>query len=262
MIQDSLNIGLLQSDIVWENKKANLEFLKKHLGGVKRDELDILVLPEMFNSGFSMNTQLLSETMNGETVMFLKSIAKEKNCAITGSLIIKEKGNYFNRLVFVQPNGEVAFYDKRHLFSLVGEEKHLAPGKQKLTLTYKGWKLSFYICYDLRFPVWCNNAEQADLIILVANWPAKRIHHWDVLLRARAIENQCYIAATNRVGFDGDSNLHNGHSAIYDFKGDLLTDISEFATLITQKIDKNGLKKHKERYPFLKDNDIYKINLD
>jgi predicted amidohydrolase len=261
VIKDALNIGLLQSDIVWENKRSNLEFIYKQFDDVKKDDLDIIILPEMFNSGFSMNTQL-SETMDGESIMLLKSIAKEKNCAITGSLIIEENGKYYNRLVFVQPNEEVNFYDKRHLFSLVGEDKHLASGKQKLTLTYKGWKLSFYICYDLRFPVWCNNEDQADLIILVANWPAKRIHHWDVLLRARAIENQCYVAATNRVGFDGDNNLHNGHSAIYDFKGDLLTDISESATLIIQKIKIESLKKHKERYPFLKDNDIYKINLD
>lgn len=262
MIQNSLNIGLLQSDIVWENKKANLEFLKKHFDGVQKDDFDIIILPEMFNSGFSMNPRLLSETMEGETIMLLKSISKEKNCAITGSLLIEENRKYYNRLVFVQPSGEIASYDKRHLFSLVGEEKQLTAGKQKLSLTYKGWKLSFYICYDLRFPVWCNNKDQAELTIFVANWPAKRIHHWDVLLRARAIENQCYVAATNRVGFDGDNNLHNGHSAIIDFKGDLLSEMHETATFITQKIDKESLKKHKERYPFLKDNDIYKINLD
>lgn len=260
MINNStLKIGLLQTDIAWEDKKANLSALEKAFSEIGKDKFDIIVLPEMFNSGFSLNTQLLSESMEGETIQLLKLLAKEKNTAIVGSLIIEEEEKYFNRLVFIEPSGTVFSYDKKHLFSLVGEEKKLKSGNKQLRVEYKDWNISFYICYDLRFPVWCNNSGDIDLMIFVANWPAKRIHHWDVLLRARAIENQCYVAATNRVGNDGHDNQHNGHSAIFDYTGKQLTPICEEVKLIKQTIEKDVLINHRLKYPFLKDNDVYNI---
>lgn len=262
MIQEVLSIGLLQFDIAWEDKKANLSSLKNSIQRIQSGELDLLLLPEMFNTGFSMNTQKLAEGLNGETVETLKNIAAEKNCAVAGSLIIEENDKYYNRLIFIKPDRSLESYDKRHLFSLVDEDKHLTAGKKKLIVSYKGWKINFFICYDLRFPVWCNNDSGVDLTIFVANWPAKRVHHWDALLKARAIENQSYIAAVNRIGKDGDGNEHNGHSAVYDFKGDLLTELSENQNLIIQKIEKKPLEEHRKKYPFLKDNDQFGIIID
>jgi len=199
---NTLKLTLLQADLIWESRKANLLLFDKLLADIT--ETDLILLPEMFSTGFSMKPKSLWDSPEGETFDWLKKKAEEKQAAISGSVIIKDEGHYYNRLYFVTPEGEYYTYDKKHLFTLAGEEKVYSSGKEKLTLEYKGWKITPLICYDLRFPVWCRNAEHSDLMYFVANWPERRAMPWSSLLKARAIENMCYVAGLNRVGDDGE----------------------------------------------------------
>ena len=187
----------------------------------------MIVLPEMFSTGFTMNASAVAETMDGETVLWLQSIAKQRKCAITGSMIIEENGRFYNRMLFVFPSAEIQYYDKRHLFSLAGEDKCYKRGTQKVIVTYLDWKICLQICYDLRFPVFARNVENYDLFLYVANWPKVRTNAWDALLKARAIENLSYVVGVNRVGLDANQYEHIGHSQVVDFLGNYVLEPQE-----------------------------------
>ncbi|HSN09052.1 MAG TPA: nitrilase family protein, partial [Hanamia sp.] len=221
----SLTITLIQSNLFWEDKKANLEMFQQKIENIK-EKTEIVILPEMFSTGFSMKAEILAEKMDGETVRWMKNIAAEKKIILTGSVIIVEDEKYYNRLIWMLPNGEYGIYNKRHLFAYADEHAHYAPGNKKLIASVKGWKINLQVCYDLRFPVWARQLpggpeDKYDLLINVANWPEKRSLAWETLLRARAIENQCFVAGVNRVGEDGNKIQYNGGSTIIDPLGEI-----------------------------------------
>lgn len=247
-----INIALLQSDLVWKDRHTNLSNIEKIISSFN-EEVDIIVLPEMFTTAFCVDDMSLAEDIDGETVAWMKRIAKEKNTAVCGSILFKEKEHYYNRFLFVEPKGAIHPYNKHHLFSLVGEEKNLTKGTNKILIHYKGWKLQPFICYDIRFPAWCQNDDNADVQLYVANWPAKRIHHWKLLLQARATENQCYVVGVNRIGDDFYDNVHNGQSGVFDFSGKEVYLMDNRNGIEVVKLSKENLEKHKERYPFWKD---------
>ena len=252
-----LNIAALQTTLIWENPEANRALLQDKIKLVN-EETDVLFLPEMFTSGFTMNASLVAESMKGDSIEWLKNLASEKNMAIGGSLVIVENGNFYNRFVFVTPNGSVEYYDKRHTFTLAGEHEVYASGEKKLIINYKDWKICPQICYDLRFPVWARNVEDYDVLVYVANWPKKRIKAWDILLQARAIENMSYCIGVNRIALDGNGYEYTGHSAVYNPLGEELihtkSDETIYATLHKNEIDtyRNGLK-------FLNDRDQFTV---
>lgn len=256
-MREDLNVVLVQPNLVWENAQANLEKLESLMNGQIGD---LFILPEMFTTGFSMNPSAFAETENGESVSWMKRIAKAKNAAVVGSLIIKENTNYYNRLFIVFPDGGYKTYNKRHLFTLAGEEKHYAQGYEILIVEYKGWKIKPLVCYDLRFPVWARNTEDYDLLIYVANWPEKRNHAWSSLLTARAIENQSYVVGVNRVGIDGNGTEHNGKSTVFDTLGKSLFAFNEGEEAAKSVVlSSESLLKTRERFRFLKDADNFKI---
>ncbi|MBL4746835.1 MAG: amidohydrolase [Flavobacteriaceae bacterium] len=254
-----LNIALFQYDISWENPIANREKIQVFIEGLA-PETDLLVLPEMFTTGFSMKPQGLAETMDGATVVWMQEMAIKHQLAITGSLIITEKEEYYNRLVFVYDNGEIESYDKRHAFTLAGEQKEYTRGTERLIVSYKGWKICPLICYDLRFPVWARNKEEYDVLLYVANWPAVRIKAWDALLKARAIENMTYTVAVNRVGVDANGHKYCGNSIVLDSLGEVLdapASNKEMGCSVT--LSKENLDKNRNRFGFLKDGDDFVI---
>ena len=256
----ALKLCLCQYDISWENSRVNREYLTNLLGTIQVNTTDVVVLPEMFTTGFSMNSKELAEEMNGPTVQWMHKMADQLNAAITGSIIIREDAKYYNRLLWIEPGQvQTRCYDKKHLFTLANEQNYYQPGQQKLILDWRGCKIAFFICYDLRFPVWCRNTENADLIIYVANFPEKREKAWNSLLPARAIENQCYVAAVNRVGKDGNDIPHRGDSAVYDFEGNKILDLGQTMQISFIEIDLQALGVYKRAYPFLKDRDDFKI---
>jgi predicted amidohydrolase len=230
---------------------------------------EIVVLPEMFSTGFSMQPKRLGETMEGETIQWMKQVAAKKKIILTGSVIIEKDGNYYNRLVWVLPNGQVGHYDKRHLFAYANEDQHYTPGEKRLIASVKGWKINLLVCYDLRFPVWSRQAPpplgevgrgpEYDVLIYVANWPEKRVHAWTTLLRARAIENQCYVIGVNRTGDDGNKIHYTGESMAIDPMGEILYHRKDEDDVFTVTLDKSPLEKVREKFPFWKDADSFKI---
>ena len=254
-----LNIALIQSELSWENPEQNRRDFTQKIEGLA-DNVDLVVLPEMFTSGFTMNPAQVAETMTGDTITWLKAIANKIQLAITGSLVIKEDGNYYNRMVFVHPNGTIEHYDKRHTFTLAGEDRVYTAGSKKLIVKYKGWNICPLICYDLRFPVWSRNAEHYDLLIYVANWPSSRITAWDTLLRARAIENMTYCVGVNRVGTDANNNDYSGHSVAYDVLGNRLDHIPENEVAIeVVALHKKDIATYRSKLSFLSDQDQFSI---
>lgn len=247
-----LKIALVQTDLIWKDKQTNLSSIEK-LIATTTDSADIIVLPEMFTTAFCIDDMQLAETINDNTVSWMKLIAQKKNAAICGSILFKENEQYYNRFLFVEPNGNIQTYNKHHLFSLVGEQKLLTNGNEKKCIQYKGWKIQPYICYDIRFPAWCQNDDDVAIQIYVANWPQKRVHHWKLLLQARAIENQCYVVGVNRIGNDAYGNAHNGQSAAFDFSGALIGTLEDKNGIKIVTLTKELLEKHRERYPFWKD---------
>ena len=258
-MSEILNIALIQTELVWENPIENRRQLSEKIESV--DEIaDIIVLPEMFSSGFTMNPSVVGETMTGETITWMKTTAAKKNAAITGSLVIKENGNYFNRLVFAHPNGHIDCYDKRHTFTLAGEHEVYTAGIKKIIIDYKGWRICPLICYDLRFPVWARNVERYDVLLYVANWPSVRVSAWDTLLKARAIENMTYCLGVNRVGKDGNNHEYSGHSAAYDVLGNRIDSLpfeKEALEIVTLK--KEDLELYRSKLNFLSDQDLFSI---
>ena len=253
-----MKIALIQSNLIWENPDENRKGFEQKINSITK-EIDLIVLPEMFTSGFTMNPKLVVETMNGETITLLKSLAKAKNCAITGSLIITENNNFYNRLIFIFPSGEIEHYDKKHLFSLAGEDKTYTSGKTKLIVEYKGFKICPLICYDLRFPVFSRNTENYDVLIYVANWPKPRISAWDILLKARAIENMCYTIGVNRIGLDENNHEYIGHSQAIDFLGNPILEPQENEGIFIIFLDKQKMLETRNKFGFLNDKDTFKI---
>jgi predicted amidohydrolase len=260
---ESLRISLIQTQIFWEDSRANLESLSKKIDQISK--ADIIVLAEMFNTGFSMNQTVLAQTMDGEAIKWMVHHAKEKKSAICGSLIIKENGNYYNRFIWVTPNGELEKYDKRHLFSMAQENEHYTPGKENITINYKGWKIRPLICYDLRFPIWSRNRfngsnHEYDILLYVANWPKVRKDAWEKLLYARAIENQSYVLGVNGIGEDGNKLEYAGSSAIIDMKGELVSgafDANE--KIIELDLNYRELQNFRKKFPVLKDADYFEL---
>ena len=251
--------AIIQTNIIWENPNENKRLLQEKINSISQ-YIDLIVLPEMFTSGFTMNPKAVAETMKGETISWLKNIAKDKDAAITGSLVIEENGNYYNRLVFVFPDGEIQHYDKRHLFTLAGEDKVYTAGNEKLIIEYKGFKICLLICYDLRFPVFSRNVEEYDVLIYVANWPKPRTNAWDILLKARAVENMCYVIGVNRVGFDTNNHEYVGHSQVVNYLGNHEINCGETEGIYVTLIDKEILHETRKKLAFLDDQDEFTIN--
>ncbi len=250
---DQLKVTIIQSNLYWEDKLKNRKMFAEKINKFT-EQSHIFLLPEMFTTGFTMNAAAFAEEMNGETVSWMRELAMTKNAVIAGSVIVKENTQYLNRFIWMQPDGICITYDKKHLFGMADEPKNYAPGKEAILIDYLGWKIKPIICYDLRFPTWCRNKEDYDVLLVVANWPTKRISHWDALLKARAIENQTYVVACNRVGLDVNEIEHNGHSAIFDPYGEELY-FSDEASIENIDLSKSHLQLIRRQYPFLRDRD-------
>jgi len=255
----TLSVTAIQTGLFWEDKPANLKMLESKIDSITGTE--VIILPEMFSTGFSMNPEPLAETMDGETVLWMKELAAKKRVILTGSIIIAEDGHYYNRLLWVLPNGTLGYYDKRHLFSYAGEDEHYTAGKKRLIASVKGWRINLQICYDLRFPVWARQTPleqpEYDVLIYVANWPQRRNTAWKTLLQARAIENQCYVAGVNRVGDDGNGIYHSGDSMIIDPLGAVLYQKAEEEDIHTITFNKEILADIRAKFPFWKDGDSF-----
>lgn len=256
-MENELRIALIQTDLVWQDPKSNRVMLEDKIKDLS-NKVDLIILPEMFTTGFTMDPVSNFETMEGATLGWLKQMARQLKTAICGSLIIKETGKYYNRFIFVYPDAKVSHYDKRHTFTLAGEHKSYSAGTQKVVIQYKGWKICPLICYDLRFPVWSRNTENCDILIYVANWPHKRILAWDILLRARAIENMTYTIGVNRVGLDDNNIEYSGHSAIYDALGATIT-YSEKEEILFATLNKAEISEHRNKLRFLEDRDQFTV---
>lgn len=265
----TLTISIIQSDLKWEDKAFNLQHLEEKIKAIT-EPTQLVVLPEMFNTGFSMNAAHLAEGMDGETLQWMSRVSKEQKIILTGSLIIEEDKQFFNRMVWMMPNGQIGYYDKRHLFAYAGEDKHFTPGSKRVIASVNGWKVNLQVCYDLRFPVWSRQqkadaasgaAAEYDLLLYVANWPARRSHAWKTLLCARAIENQCFVVGVNRVGDDAHGNNHSGDSMVVNPLGEILYHCADREEVHTLTLKKEDLDKTRASFPFLRDADSFTIPL-
>lgn len=257
-MKEQLQVSIIQSNLFWEDKLANLKFFEKKIN--KISQADIIVLPEMFTTGFTMNPNPLAETMDGKTVNWMLDLANYHKSLIIGSVIIEEDSNYYNRLIAAFPDGNLQYYDKKHLFTLANEHHHYTAGKKQLTINYKGWKIFPLVCYDLRFPVWARNVKDYDVLIYIASWPKLRIAAWDALLKARAIENMCYTIGVNRVGVDANQYEYPGHSVVLDAYGNEILSTNENQEQTGNVvIDKNILNEVRNKLQFLNDKDPFKL---
>ena len=260
----TLTITTIQSNLFWEDKQANMQMLQQKIESIT-DKTEIVILPEMFSTGFSMQPQLFAETMDGETMGWMKMLSNKNGIVLTGSVMIEEEGKYFNRLIWMLPNGQFGYYDKRHLFAYGEEDKHYSSGNKRLIASVKGWKINLQVCYDLRFPVWArqqpkDGAPEYDVLIYVANWPERRSHAWKTLLCARAIENQCYVIGVNRVGDDAKNIHYSGNSLVIDPMGQVLYHMADEEDINTITLSKEKLEEVRTRFPFLNDADDFIIN--
>jgi omega-amidase len=265
-----LSFTIIQTQLHWEDKAANLQMLEEKINSIPHPA-QIIVLPEMFSTGFSMKPALLAEEMSGPTVEWMKRIAAQKKVILTGSIIIKEEEKYYNRLVWMLPNGQYATYDKRHLFAFAGEDAQYHAGTKRLIASVNGWKINLQVCYDLRFPIWARQTPsqpppkeeefvaEYDVLVYVANWPERRKHAWRSLLLARAIENQCYVIGVNRVGNDGNEIYHSGNSMIIDPMGEILYEKEHEEDMFTITFSNETLQNIRQKLPFLKDGDNFMI---
>lgn len=253
-----MKTALIQTNIIWENPSENRRILEEKINALT-ESVDLIILPEMFTSGFTMNPNLVAETMNGATILWLQNVAKTKNCAITGSLVIAENGNFYNRMVFVFPDGEMQYYDKKHLFTLAGEDKTYTSGNEKVIVNYKNWKICLQVCYDLRFPVFSRNTENYDVLIYVASWPKVRTNAWDILLKARAVENLSYAIGVNRIGTDNNGFEYIGHSQIIDELGNFIIEPTEKEGVFIADLDQNKMLETRKKLNFLNDRDDFNL---
>tara|TARA_R110000787_G_scaffold13816_2_gene42970 strand:+ start:13010 stop:13789 length:780 start_codon:yes stop_codon:yes gene_type:complete len=258
-MQNELKIAAIQASLFWENSQSNLQSFQNKIETLDTD-VDLIVLPEMFSTGFTMQPNLVAETMEGTTVSWMKGIAIKNNVAIVGSVVIKEDKKYYNRAVFVHPDSSIETYDKRHSFSLAGEDKVYTSGKEKLIVALKGWKICPMICYDLRFPVWSRYTKEYDVLVYMANWPKPRIFAWDTLLKARAIENMSYCIGVNRVGEDANGYQYSGHTASYDYLGaEISTTIEGKEDILVCILSKLAQEETRKKLNFLNDRDPFEI---
>ena len=256
----NLKVTVFQAYLFWENAEKNLQNITLKLADGLREKTDLIVLPEMFNTGFTMQAKEMAETMDGITVQWMKKIALKYDCVVTGSIIIADEDKFYNRMLWITPDAEDQYYDKHHLFGLGDEDKNFSAGQKQLIVTLKGWKIRLAVCYDLRFPVWLRNKDAAyDLLLLVASWPDSRSAHWLALIPARAIENQSYVIGVNRVGHDGNQVYHSGHSMCIDPLGKIIYYKPEDEDLYTFSINYTELEKARRQYPFLKDADDFEL---
>lgn len=251
-----MKVAIIQSNLIWEDPAANRRIFEEKINEIT-ENVDLIVLPEMFTTGFTMYPVEVAESMQGETIHWMQSISNSKKSAIIGSLIVKEGGRYYNRLVFILPSGEISYYDKKHLFTLAGEDRIYTPGTEKLIVEYMGFRICPLICYDLRFPVFSRNSEDYDLLLYVANWPKARINAWDILLKARSVENMCYTIGVNRVGADNNQLEYVGHSQAVDFFGGYLVAPQESEGIFYAIIDKDNLLEYRRKFGFLNDRDPF-----
>ncbi|MFN9710578.1 MAG: amidohydrolase [Bacteroidota bacterium] len=271
----TLNITIIQTNLFWEDKQANLRLMDEKLSSI-HEPGHIIILPEMFTTGFTMHPCELAEKMDGTTTEWMKKKSKEKKAIITGSIIVEENDtegerNYYNRLLWTLPNGQIGYYDKRHLFAYAGEHEHYRHGNKRVIFSVNGWKILPQICYDLRFPVWSrqqmikdNNGStpEYDMIMYVANWPEKRKHAWRSLLIARAIENQCYVVAVNRTGTDGNDIQYSGNSMLIDPLGEIIFEQENHDCVKTLSVSKLELEACREKFAFLRDADTFQLFKD
>lgn len=263
-----LHIATIQADLEWEDKTSNLIRFQEKIESLSPD-VELVILPEMFTTGFSMSPQNLAEPKDGETITWMKKLSQEKNIVIVGSIIASENSHYYNRLICMLPSGAYGIYDKRHLFSFAGEGNNYNAGSKRLIASLKGWKINLQICYDLRFPVWARQQiklseegtiiPEYDILVYVANWPERRIHAWRTLLCARAIENQCYVIGVNRVGADGNGIYHNGSSMIIGPLGQVLYCGMDVEDICEMTLSKEELNDVRGKFSFLKDGDDFSI---
>ncbi len=253
-----LTVTLIQAPLDWEDKSANLHRFDQHLATLD-GKTDLIILPEMFSTGFSMQPKPLAEAPTGPTIGWMAEKAQQTGAVIVGSLIVTENGAFYNRLIWMQPDGQSLFYDKRHLFTLSGEDRDYQPGNKKLIATLNGWKVCPLICYDLRFPVWSRNTHQYDLLLYVANWPEARRKAWISLLTARAIENQAYTIGLNRIGEDGNGLKYTGDSLAIDYAGDSLLQVTQQEGAYTLQLNYASQQTFRKKLAFLADQDPFKI---
>jgi len=255
---EDLRLALLQSELAWHDPAAN----RSHFEGLLAEvgEVDLAILPEMFTTGFSMDSAALAEPADGPTSIWMREQAQRSDAVVTGSLIVRDaSGQYRNRLLWATPDGELRHYDKRHLFRMAGEHQHYSPGAERQLLTLKGWRIRPLVCYDLRFPVWSRAQDDTDLLLYVANWPAPRRGHWNRLLPARAIENLCYVAAVNRLGSDGNGHPYAGDSQVLDFQGEPLVEAGASAGIFQATLSASALAAYRERFPAQRDADAFSL---
>ncbi len=258
-MKTTLEIALVQSHLAWENPVQNRASFTKKIASTPT-ETDVIVLPEMFTTGFTMQPDGQAESMEGITVQWMQTMASTQQAAICGSMIIEEGRKYYNRFLFITPDGNVQWYDKHHLFSLAKEERVFTAGSTEVLIEYKGWKIKPQICYDLRFPVWARNTAMYDVLLYVASWPTSRIHAWDTLLSARAIENLSYCVGVNRIGMDGKGYTYNGHSAVYNALGHAITHTPmEKETIVYATLGAAHIQQTREQLPFLADANAFSI---
>jgi predicted amidohydrolase len=255
----NLDIALVQTTLVWHDCKANHAHFEELLE--QAQGADLVILPEMFTTGFSMDSETLAEPENGVTSKWLLAQAKRINAVVTGSIIVRAAdGSHRNRLLWARPDGELLHYDKRHLFRMAGEHEHYSPGERQVQFELKGWRIRPLICYDLRFPVWSRGAQDTDLLLYTANWPGARRQHWNRLLPARAIENLCYVAAVNRIGTDGKGFAYTGDSQVLDFQGESLLNIGEADGVFHVSLSAESLSAYRHKFPAYLDADTFEIH--
>lgn len=255
-----LTVAIVQANLIWEDASANHHLLQQHLQSLE-GPVDLIVLPEMWSTGFTMQAKALAEPMEGPSMSWMHTIAQERDCAVTGSLIIQEEGRYLNRMICMQPDGTYHTYDKRHLFTMAGEHEQYTSGMERVVWQWRGWRILPQICYDLRFPVFSRNLGDYDIYLNVANWPEKRSHAWRTLLQARAIENQAYAIGVNRVGEDGNGFHYRGDSAVVDPLGEVLTQISHKEGVAVVPLSHSKLQEIRKTLPFLADGDAFSMEL-
>ena len=258
---EKLSVAMVQADLTWENPQANRARLEKMFDSMK-DRADLVILPEMFSTGFSMSSHTLAETMSGPTVDWMHENAVRLDAVITGSIIIRENDAYFNRLLWMRPDGTMDVYDKRHLFRMGNEHEHYDQGKTRLVVRLRGWHICPLICYDLRFPVWSRNRGDVDMLIYVANWPASRQKVWNTLLKARAIENQVFVAGVNRVGHDGEGIDYQGDTQLVNPRGDVVAGpVPNYPGITIADLFPGELTEFRKKFPVGDDADDFTVHV-
>ena len=256
---EDLNISLVQTELVWQQAHTNCQ----HIGQMLDEQInntDLIVLPEMFNTGFTLDATKVAESMSGDTVGWMKQLATLHDAAITGSLVIKESGHNFNRMVIAYPDGSVEYYDKKHLFRMANEQERYTAGDSRLIVNWRGWRIALYVCYDLRFPVWCRSQNDTDLMLFIASWPAARSFPWSTLLRARAMENLSYVCGVNRIGTDANDIAYSGDSALLDMAGEDLCQMNDADQIVTHTLSAKDLLTFRKKFPAHLDADTFTVS--